>query len=83
MNRRELRDDLEARTTLPARVLSLLEDGILEEMTAAFCRGEQVLISGFGTFILCDVKRRPGSAQEQISAQVALGRYRFTSLVHH
>lgn len=60
MNRRAIAAAIQVRAGLAERPARALVSSIIEGMVASLSGGENVLITGFGTFHVCDVKPRLG-----------------------
>lgn len=50
MNKRELVEQVAARTRLPEREVAAVVDAVVEVIRRAVIRGDKVVLSGFGTF---------------------------------
>jgi nucleoid DNA-binding protein len=60
LTKKEILKKLQERTGLSQRFLAQFVEALLEEMKKAFDLGEEVKITGFGTFIPHFTKPRPG-----------------------
>ena len=52
MNKQDLTGQLAARMGMSRETVALVVDGMLDEITAALARGEEVRLVGFGNFVV-------------------------------
>lgn len=60
MNKNELIDAVAAATDLPKASATRAVDAVLENIESALKKGEQVILIGFGTFVVKDRAARSG-----------------------
>jgi DNA-binding protein HU-beta len=54
MNKQDLAGQLAARIGMPRETVSMIVDALLDEITAALARGEEVRLVGFGNFVVAE-----------------------------
>jgi DNA-binding protein HU-beta len=60
MNKQDLAGQLAARIGLPRDTVASVIDALLDEITAALARGEEVRLVGFGNFVVAERQASTG-----------------------